>query len=321
MLIGAVMAGMLGAIVAQIATDDLAGWAGWASLALGGSAIALAAAHTYPAAVRLGRRVDPCRSTPACAVDRARPPALPGGDRITARDPARSRRIGWGRCPRPHPRRRSFVTGANGFIGRVLVERSGRSAARSRRRPAARRRRGDRAGRRVRARRMATARRGLRPGDSHRRARRDVQLGGRATGKATSRRRGWCSTPRWPAARSASSTSRRSWCSGSTSRARWTSHSRAPERSALRRHQDRERAGGARGARRRPAAVHDRAPRRRLRPRLAAVDDRTGAESQDGTAGAARGGRGMHSPVYVDDLVEGISARRQCRRRRDGSSP
>src|SRR5688572_2469108 len=59
MLIGAVMAGMLGAIVAQIATDDLARWAGWASLALGGSAIALAAVHTYPAAVRLGRRVDP----------------------------------------------------------------------------------------------------------------------------------------------------------------------------------------------------------------------------------------------------------------------
>lgn len=59
MLIGAVMAGMLGAIVAQIATDDLAGWAGWASLALGGSAIALAAVHTYPAAVRLGQRADP----------------------------------------------------------------------------------------------------------------------------------------------------------------------------------------------------------------------------------------------------------------------
>jgi hypothetical protein len=59
LLIGAVMAGTLGAILAQIATDDVAGWAGWASLALGGSAIALAAAHTYPAAVRLGRRTDP----------------------------------------------------------------------------------------------------------------------------------------------------------------------------------------------------------------------------------------------------------------------
>jgi hypothetical protein len=59
MLIGAVMAGMLGAILAQIATEDLAAWAGWASLVLGGSAIALAAIHTYPAAVRLGRRADP----------------------------------------------------------------------------------------------------------------------------------------------------------------------------------------------------------------------------------------------------------------------
>ena len=59
LLIGAVMAGMLAAIVAQIATDDVADWAGWASLALGGSAIALAATHTYPAAVRLGRRCRP----------------------------------------------------------------------------------------------------------------------------------------------------------------------------------------------------------------------------------------------------------------------
>ena len=62
LLIGAVMAGMLGAIVAQIATHDVAGWAGWASLALGGSAIALAATHTYPAAVRLGQRADPVQA-------------------------------------------------------------------------------------------------------------------------------------------------------------------------------------------------------------------------------------------------------------------
>jgi hypothetical protein len=59
LLIGTVMAGMLGAILAQIATDDVAGWASWASLGLGGSAIALAGTHTYPAAVRLGRRADP----------------------------------------------------------------------------------------------------------------------------------------------------------------------------------------------------------------------------------------------------------------------
>jgi hypothetical protein len=62
LLIGAVMAGMLGAIVAQMATDDVAGWAGWASLALGGSAIALAAVHTYPTAVRLGQGADPMQT-------------------------------------------------------------------------------------------------------------------------------------------------------------------------------------------------------------------------------------------------------------------
>jgi hypothetical protein len=59
LLIGAVMAAMVGAIAAQIATDDVANWAGWASLALGGSAMALAATHTYPAAVRLGQRAGP----------------------------------------------------------------------------------------------------------------------------------------------------------------------------------------------------------------------------------------------------------------------
>jgi hypothetical protein len=59
LLVGAVMAGMLGAILAQIATDDVAAWAGWASLAAGGSAIALAATHTYRSAVRLGQRAGP----------------------------------------------------------------------------------------------------------------------------------------------------------------------------------------------------------------------------------------------------------------------
>jgi ER membrane protein SH3 len=58
LLIGAVMAGTLGAIVAQIAADDAPAWATWASLALTGSAVALAALHTYPAAVRLGDRSD-----------------------------------------------------------------------------------------------------------------------------------------------------------------------------------------------------------------------------------------------------------------------
>jgi hypothetical protein len=53
-LVGAVMAGTLAAIVAQIVGDDAPDWAAWASLALAGPAVALAAVHTYPAAVRLG---------------------------------------------------------------------------------------------------------------------------------------------------------------------------------------------------------------------------------------------------------------------------
>ena len=55
-LIGAVMVATLAAIVAQIAGGDGPAWVGWASLALAGAAIALAAAHTVPAAVRLGAR-------------------------------------------------------------------------------------------------------------------------------------------------------------------------------------------------------------------------------------------------------------------------
>ncbi len=58
-LISAVMLGTLTAIVVQIAKGDDPHWVGWASLALAGSAVLLAAAHTVPSAVRLGRRVDP----------------------------------------------------------------------------------------------------------------------------------------------------------------------------------------------------------------------------------------------------------------------
>ena len=59
LLVGAVMAGTLAAIVAQIAGDDTSAWVGWTSLALAGFAIALAAVHTFPSAVRLGARTDP----------------------------------------------------------------------------------------------------------------------------------------------------------------------------------------------------------------------------------------------------------------------
>ena len=58
-LIAAVMLAMLAAIVAQTAGGDAPSWVGWASLALAGAAIALAGAHTVPAAVRLGARRDP----------------------------------------------------------------------------------------------------------------------------------------------------------------------------------------------------------------------------------------------------------------------
>jgi len=56
-LIATAMVATIAAIVVQIA--DSAAWVGWASLALAGAAVALAAGHTVPSAVRLGRRVDP----------------------------------------------------------------------------------------------------------------------------------------------------------------------------------------------------------------------------------------------------------------------
>ena len=58
-LIAAVMLATIAAIVVQIARGDDPAWVGWASLALAGSAIALAGAHTVPNAVRLGAAADP----------------------------------------------------------------------------------------------------------------------------------------------------------------------------------------------------------------------------------------------------------------------
>ena len=59
LLVGGVMAATLATIVAQIAGGDAPAWVGWASLALAGFAIAVAALHTFPAAVRLCARADP----------------------------------------------------------------------------------------------------------------------------------------------------------------------------------------------------------------------------------------------------------------------
>jgi hypothetical protein len=58
-LIAAVMLATIAAIVVQIVAGDAPAWVGWASLALAGAAIGLAAARTVPSAVRLGTRPDP----------------------------------------------------------------------------------------------------------------------------------------------------------------------------------------------------------------------------------------------------------------------
>jgi hypothetical protein len=58
-LIGAVMIATIVAISVEITEGDAPAWVGWTSLALAGGAIALAAARTVPAAVRLGTRSDP----------------------------------------------------------------------------------------------------------------------------------------------------------------------------------------------------------------------------------------------------------------------
>ena len=57
-LIALVMISTLVAIVVQIAAGDSPRWVSWTSLALAGSAVALAGGHTVPSAVRLGARVD-----------------------------------------------------------------------------------------------------------------------------------------------------------------------------------------------------------------------------------------------------------------------
>ena len=57
-LVAAAMLATLAAIVVQLASDDAPAWVSWVSLALTVAAVAVAAAHTVPAAVRLGGRDD-----------------------------------------------------------------------------------------------------------------------------------------------------------------------------------------------------------------------------------------------------------------------
>jgi hypothetical protein len=57
-LVGLVMVGLIAAIVVELARDDAPSWVSWTSLVLAGSAILTALTHTFPNAVRLGRRVD-----------------------------------------------------------------------------------------------------------------------------------------------------------------------------------------------------------------------------------------------------------------------
>jgi hypothetical protein len=68
-LVAAVMLATLAAIVVELARGGAHLWARWTSLALALAAISLAAAHTVPAAVRLGSRRDaPARQ---CALARS----------------------------------------------------------------------------------------------------------------------------------------------------------------------------------------------------------------------------------------------------------
>ena len=58
-LVATAMLATLAAVIVQIAKGDDPAWVGWTSLALVVTAVGIAAAHTVPAAVRLGTRRDP----------------------------------------------------------------------------------------------------------------------------------------------------------------------------------------------------------------------------------------------------------------------
>lgn len=58
-LISTVMLGTIVSVIIQLARDDASNWVAGASLALIVAPVALAGAHTFRAAIRLGRRTDP----------------------------------------------------------------------------------------------------------------------------------------------------------------------------------------------------------------------------------------------------------------------
>jgi hypothetical protein len=58
-LISTVMLGTIVAVVIQLVRDDAPNWVSGTSLVLIATPVVLAAAHTFRAAVRLGRRTDP----------------------------------------------------------------------------------------------------------------------------------------------------------------------------------------------------------------------------------------------------------------------
>jgi len=66
-LVGLVMAGLIAAVVVEIARGDAPSWVSWTSLVLAGFAILTALTHTFPSAVRLGRRADPLEAQSALA--------------------------------------------------------------------------------------------------------------------------------------------------------------------------------------------------------------------------------------------------------------
>ena len=156
--------------------------------------------------------------------------------------------------------------------------------------------------------RLAGGRDGLRARGAHRRAGLDAVRGGRVLAGQRGRHPPRARRRRGGPGPAASFSSRRWWCSASTSRTAWTSAIRCA-RTASRMWT--RRWPPSRWCSRRTAPgdrLHRDSSRRRVRPGIAALDRAPGG-------GAARRpfllpamGRGIFSPVYIDNLVDGIVA-------------